>query len=126
MKPSNCTTTCNFFRHATCASRMINNRDWLTNGCVPACNSYAFQQESIQYVQMSQKISEAIRRQSGDMSLTSIVLNLAEGMLKSLIFLTPTLSGFELALAGELSLGTPFTFNLPYFDLFLIFYLKSF
>ena len=48
MKPSNCTRKCNFFRHATCAARMINNRDWLTNGCVPACNSYSFQQSSIQ------------------------------------------------------------------------------
>ncbi|CAG5110088.1 Oidioi.mRNA.OKI2018_I69.chr2.g4528.t1.cds [Oikopleura dioica] len=77
MKPLNCTKKCTFFRHATCASRMINNREWITD-CLPACDSFSFSQESIQYAQLNTKISQAIKRNDPDMSMNSIVINLAE------------------------------------------------
>ena len=57
MKPLNCTKKCTFFRHATCASRMINNREWITD-CLPACDSFSFAQESIQYAQLNTKVKE--------------------------------------------------------------------
>ena len=73
---------------------MINNREWITD-CLPACDSFSFSQESIQYAQLNTKviqfahgvfpsnmirvqISQAIKRNDPDMSMNSIVINLAE------------------------------------------------
>ena len=43
---------CNYIEHAVCVSGIVGQWEWSDYKCKPACSSYSFHQESIQYADM--------------------------------------------------------------------------
>jgi len=75
LKPENCSTPCDFFAHAVCASQLINTWEWSSHAsasCEPPCNSFSFNHESIQYVRLTDSQAKA------PLSFATLVLNLVE------------------------------------------------
>ena len=49
---------CTFFEHTVCVSDVISKYQWMPENCLPACESYEFHQESVQYVGIQSKYSQ--------------------------------------------------------------------
>ena len=56
---------CNFLVHATCVSQLVDSFQWSEGKCLPACASYSFHQENIQYVKVSQNYLSTMRNKLG-------------------------------------------------------------
>lgn len=79
----NTLNTCNFTTHGHCCAPIIERFQWQDKQCLPACSSYSFHQENIQYVKISDNYIKTARPYStadhaDHVKITRLVISLAE------------------------------------------------
>ena len=74
---------CDFLTHTTCVSQLVDSFQWSEGMCLPACSSYSFHQENIQYVKVSKNYLSSMRNKLGlpnNVAVTSMEwINKAQG-----------------------------------------------